>query len=68
MKRVDGLTFEQVKYNIYAFAHGVKKFERKVKAARKTHTLKKWIMKRDEAIHTLENNVRRMQEFIGDEL
>jgi hypothetical protein len=60
---IDGMSFEQVRFNIYAFAADVRKFGRKMQRARLPHTRLKWQKKRDEAARYLENNKQRIGKF-----
>lgn len=63
MKRIDGLTFEEVKYNIYAFARDKRVADRKYHLARSPQGRAKWARKSAEAAFYLENNKRRMEQF-----
>ena len=61
--KIDGMTFEQVKWNVYVFGADVKKFRYKVDRARKPHTQVKWQKKLDFVLKCLEDNKRRLALF-----
>ena len=60
---IDGMTFKQVKWNVYAFGADAKRFQRKVDRARKPHTRAKWQKKLDYELKCLEDNKRRLALF-----
>lgn len=64
---IDGMTIEQIKFNVYAFGRDVKTFALKRDASRKEHTRAKWQKKHDEAMHCLANNQKRLAIFFETE-
>ena len=63
METVDGLTYQEVKWNVYAFGRKLKEFARKRDNARKDHTRAKWQKKCDECAIYLGNNQARLARF-----
>lgn len=57
---VDGLTYDDVKYNVYAFGCDVKRAMRKRDAARKPHTRAAYERERASAQRWLESNQQRL--------
>ena len=63
METIDGLTYENVKYNVYAFAKDMRLFARKRDRARTEHMKAKWQRKYANAKGYLENNQERLARF-----
>ena len=64
MKRtIDGLTYEEVKYNVYAFKRDMRIFAGKRDRARTEHMKAKWQRKYAEARGYLDNNQERLARF-----
>jgi hypothetical protein len=63
---VDGLTLEDIEWNIYLFGADVKKYTRKRDAATKDHTRSKWQKKLDEATKYLKSSQRRLERAATD--
>jgi hypothetical protein len=63
MNTIDGLTLEEVKYNIYAFGKEAKEFARRRDAARYDHTRAKWQKKYAQAAGWLADNQERLARF-----
>jgi hypothetical protein len=63
MNTIDGLTYEEVKYNVYAFGKDMKVFARKRDRARTEHMKAKWQRKFANAKGYLENNQERLARF-----
>ncbi len=61
--KIDGMTREQVRWNVYAFGVDVKRFQHKVDRARKPHTRAKWQKRLDFELKCLENNKQRLALF-----
>ena len=62
-KLIDGMSFKQAKYNVYAFGAQAKRLQSKVDGARKPHTRGKWQNKLNDALMYLENNKQRLAQF-----
>lgn len=63
METIDGLTYQEVKWNVYAFGRKLKEFARKRDNARKDHTRAMWSKKYDECAIYLSNNQSRLARF-----
>jgi len=63
MNTIDGLTLQEVKWNIYAFGRKAKEFAGKRDRARLDHTRAKWQKKYAEAAGYLTNNQERLAQF-----
>lgn len=63
MQTIDGLTLQEVKWNIYAFGRKSKEFAGKRDRARLDHTRAKWQKKYAEAAGYLANNQERLAQF-----
>jgi hypothetical protein len=64
---VDGMTREQVRYNIYAFGQDLTRALQKRDRARTPHMRAHWVKKGEDAQQALANNQRRLQAFTDDE-
>src|SRR5207248_8374280 len=60
---VDGLTYDNVRHNVYAHTQDLKRFTRKRDAARLPHRRQYWETKRQEAQRYLEKNTARLARF-----
>jgi len=67
VERVDGMTQEQVRWNIYEFGADAKRYAIKRDRARKPHTRQRWQKRLDEALYYRDNNKDRLQRFAGQE-
>lgn len=63
METIDGLTYKDVKYNVYAFAKDMKLFASKRDRARTEQMKAKWQRKYANAKGYLENNQERLARF-----
>lgn len=63
VERIDGMTRNQVSYNVYAFGVDVRKWQRKADRARKDHTRAAFLKRRDEAAKYQEDNRARLARF-----
>ena len=63
METIDGLTREQVKYNVYAFKRDMRIFASKRDRAKTEHMKAKWQRKYANAKGYLENNQERLARF-----
>jgi hypothetical protein len=59
--RINGLTAEDLSYNVYAFRADVKRWDRKILTARKEATRAQYMRQRDEAAASLAYNERSLQ-------
>ena len=62
--KIDGMTYEQTRYNVYAFGADVTRYRRKRAAARKDHTRQAWDRKIHEWEIYLTKNQRRLDAFL----
>ena len=61
--RIDGMTYEQTRYNVYAFKLDIRSYTRQRDKARTPHTREVWEKKIAHAHYYLNKNEVRLRQF-----